>query len=215
MKYFNSFKIFSGKNQVRTSVIIALIAFGALLIGGLLLNVGVPLNDFWLGFVTGLAPFLSGVLVLSVGFGMLNGVFSANMRTAHGYRFFHSLADGAARFRQALLFANVAAFVYGAVYTTLGLLLYRVGAIVAIAAAIFVTQGLMNLTGHMKSPWVRIGVMAAVGFGFGFYSGANGDEGLSFPPDISAIILAASLGFLLISAAVVMTRAEKLWGRED
>lgn len=77
---------------------------------------------------------------------------------------------------------------------------------------------LVNLTSHMKSPWIRIGSFVVIGFAYGFYAGINGSEDEDFaslPLNVTIIVCAVVAAFYIISLIVVTTTAEKRWSKED
>lgn len=215
MKYFNSYKLFHGKNQFEGCLILTVIMAVVMILTGVIIRISN--NDYFNGFVSGLVPFICSVLAMTVGYAMINNVFNGNMRMDPGYRFFHSLPDGTEHFRRALIASNVLAIISMAVYAVLGVILFEGFFTIMLVAAGFMTLGLTNLTGHMKNPWIRLVTFCVIGFGYGFYAGFTGDEeeGIAeLPPNVTAIICAAVLAFYLISAVVVAMRAEKLWNKE-
>lgn len=214
MKYFNSYKLFHGKNQFEGCLILTLAVAAAMILAGVITRI--TDNEFVAGFIMGLVLFVGGVLAMTVGWAMINNVFGGNMRINPGYRFFHSMPDGAGHFRRALIASNVLALIPMAVYAVLGAVLCWNFIIIVLVVSGVVLFGLMNLTGHIQSPWIRVVTFCLIGFAYGFYAGFTGDEeGIAeLPPNVTLIVCAVVLAFYLISVVVVTMRAEKLWNKE-
>ncbi len=216
MKYFNSYKLFHGKTSIEEYSAVTAVDIVLLAAAGIVVRVS-P-NEWLQGFLTGLMPFLCGVVAMCISFAIPNIVFMGNMRTNPGYRFFHSLADGAGHFRRSLIFSNMLSLVPIALYAAVGGMLFRHYIIVVMTVDAFAMLGFTNLTGHIRSPWVRIGSFCVIGFAYGFYSGIAGDEGEGFvelPFNVTVIVCAVTLAFYIVSLIVVSMRAEKLWNKED
>jgi len=216
MKYFNSYKLFHGKTSIEEYSAVTAVDIVLLAVAGIVVQIS---QHEWLqGFLTGLMPFLCGVVAMCIGFAIPNLVFMGNMRANPGYRFFHSLADGAGHFRRALMFSNMLSLVPIALYAAVGGALFRHFIVVVMTVAAFAMLGLTNLTGHIRSPWIRIGSFCVIGFAYGFYSGFAGDEGeglAELPFNVTVIVCAATLAFYIVSLIIVSMRAEKLWNKED
>lgn len=215
MKYYNSYKLFHGKNSIKKYTALIAADMAVLIVGGVLIRV--VNNEFFQGFMTGLVPFLCGVVALTIGFALVSAVFNGNWPEPPGYKFFHSVADGAGHFRRAILFSNMLSLFPIALYAAVGGLMFQHFIIVIMTITAFFMLGLINLTSHIKSPWVRIGSFCAVGFAYGFYAGINGDdeEGIAtLPLNVTIIICAVVLVFYIASLIVVTMKAKKRWNKE-
>ena len=216
MKYYDSFKLFHGKNTIKECGALIAGNTALLIIGGILVRV--VNNDHFQGFVTGMLTFLCGVVALTLGFALISAVFNGNWSEQPGYKFFHSAADGAGHFRRAILFSNILSIFPIAMYAAVGGVMLRHIMIVVMTATAFFMLGLTNFTSHIKSPWVRIGSFCVVGFAFGFYAGVNGkggeDDISALPLDVMIIICAVLLVFYIASLIVVAMKAEERWNKE-
>lgn len=215
MKYYNSYKLFHGKNSIKVYTALIAADMAVLIVGGVLIRV--ISNDHVQGFITGAVTFLCGVVALTIGFALVSAVFNGNWPEPPGYKFFHSVADGAGHFRRAILFSNMLSLFPIALYAAVGGLMFQHFIIVIMTITAFFMLGLINLTSHIKSPWVRIGSFCVVGFAYGFYAGATGkdEEGIAMLPlNVTIIICAVVLAFYIASVIVVTMKAEKRWNKE-
>lgn len=215
MKYYNSYKLFHGKNSIKEYSALTSANTAVLIVGGVLIRV--ISSDHVQGFITGAVTFLCGVAAITVGFALVSAVFNGNIPSLPGYKFFHSVADGAGHFRRAILFSNMLSLFPIALYAAVGGLMFQHFIIVIITITAFFMLGLINFTSHIKSPWVRIGSFGAVGFAYGFYAGFTGDdeEGIPMLPlNVTIIICAVVLAFYIASLIVVTLKAEKRWNKE-
>ncbi len=216
MKYFNSYKLFYGKDFIKQYFALSALNTAALLITGVLMLV--INNDGFTGFMTGCIPLVCGAFAMGFGFGLVSSVFNGNLPANPGYRFFHSVAGGAEHFKRAILFSNIMSLFPIALYGAVGGLVFKHYIIVVMTAAGFFMIALVNLTSHMKSPWIRIGSFVVIGFAYGFYAGINGSEDEDFaslPLNVTIIVCAVVAAFYIISLIVVTTTAEKRWSKED
>ena len=215
MKYYDSYKLFHGKNSIKEYGALIAGNTALLIVGGVLIRV--INNDHFQGFITGMVTFLCGVVALTVGFALVSAVFNANMPSLPGYKFFHSAADGAGHFRRAILFSNMLTIFPTAMYAAVGGIMFGHFMIVIMTITAFFMLGLINFTSHIKSPWVRIGSFCIVGFAFGFYAGVTGNEedGVpTLPLNITIIVCAVVLAFYIASVIVVTMKAEERWNKE-
>ncbi|MBD5129259.1 MAG: hypothetical protein HDT43_04980 [Ruminococcaceae bacterium] len=215
MKYYDSFKLFHGKNTIKECGALIAGNTALLIVGGVLIRV--VNNEHFQGFVTGMLTFLGGVVAMTLGFALVSAVFNGNWREQPGYKFFHSVADGAGHFRRATLFSNVLSLFPIAMYAVVGGIMFGHFMIVIMTITAFFMMGLINFTSHIKSPWVRIGSFSIVGFAFGFYAGINGkgEEDIpTFPLNVTIIICAILLAFYIVSLIMVTVKAEERWNRE-
>ena len=215
MKYYDSYKLFHGKNSIKEYGALIAANTAVLIVGGVLIRV--INNDHFQGFVTGMVTFLCGVVALTIGFALVSAVFNGNMPSLPGYKFFHSAADGAGHFRRAILFSNMLTILPTALYAAVGGVMFQHFMIVIMTITAFFMLGLINLTSHIKSPWVRIGSFCIVGFAFGFYAGVTGNEedGVpTLPLNITIIVCAVVLAFYIASVIVVTMKAEERWNKE-
>lgn len=215
MKYYDSYKLFHGKNSIKEYGALIGANTAILIVGGVLIRV--ISSDHVQGFITGAVTFLCGVVALTVGFGLVCAVFNGNWPDQPGYKFFHSAADGAGHFRRAMLFSNMLSLFPIALYAAVGGVMFQHFMIVIMTITAFFMLGLVNLTSHIKSPWVRIGSFCVVGFAYGFYAGVTGkdEEGIAtLPLNITIIVCAVVLAFYIASVIVVTMNAEKRWNKE-
>lgn len=216
MKYFNSYRLFYGKNFIKEYSALLSLNTAVILITGLLtflIN-----NEGFQGFMTGFIPLTCGALAMGLGFGLVSSVFNGNLPSNPGYRFFHSVAGGAEHFKRAIVFSNIMSLFPIAMYALVGGLMFRHYIIVVMTATGVFMIGITNITSHMKSPWIRIGSFMMIGFAYGFYAGVTGDEeeGVAeLPLNVTIIICAVVAVFYIISLIFVTTTAEKRWNRED
>lgn len=216
MKYFNSYKLFYGKNFVKEYSALTSLNVAVMLITWLLMFL--INSEGFRDFMTGFIPLVCGGLALGLGFGLVGSVFNGNLPANPGYRFFHSIADGAEHFKRAILFSNIISLFPIALYGVVGGLVFRHYIIVVMTVTGFFMIALTNLTSHLKSPWIRIGSFMVVGFAYGFYSGVAGDEGeglAELPLNVTIIVCAVVTVFYVISLIVVTAAAEKRWNREE
>lgn len=216
MKYFDSYKLFYGKNFIGEYSALIAVNTAVMLITGLLM--ALISNEWFRGFMTGLIPLACGAAAIGLVFGLVCAVFNGNLPANPGYRFFHSIAGGAEHFKRAIVFSNIMSLFPIALYGAVGGLVFRHYIIVIMTATGVFMTALMNLTSNMKSPWARIGAFVIVGFAYGFYAGVNGDEDEAFtvlPLDITIIVCAVVLVFYIASLIVVTTTAEKRWSKEE
>lgn len=216
MKYFNSYKLFYGKNFVKEYSALISLNTAVLLITGLLMFL--INNEGFQDFMTGFIPLTCGALAMGLGFGLVGSVFNGNLPANPGYRFFHSVAGGAEHFKRAIVFSNIMSLFPIALYGAVGGLVFRHYIVVVMTVTGFFMIAISNLTSHMKSPWVRIGAFMVIGFAYGFYAGVTGDEeeGVAeLPLNVTIIVCALVAVFYIISLIVVSTTAEKRWSKED
>lgn len=216
MKYFNSYRLFYGKNFIKQYSALISLNTAVLLITGILALV---ISNEWLcGFITGVAPLGCGAVAMGFGFGLVNAVYNGNLPSNHGYRFFHSIADGGEHFKRAILFSNIMSLFPIALYGAVGGLVFRHYIIVVMTVTGFFMIALTNLTSHVKYPWIKWVSFCVIGFAYGFYAGVAGDEeeGLAeLPLNVTIIVCAVVAVFYIISLIVVTTTAEKCWIKED
>ena len=215
MKYYDSYKVFHGKNSIKEYGALIAANTAVLIVGGVLIRV--ISSEHVQGFITGAVTFLCGVVALTVGFALVSAGFNGNWSDQPGYKFFHSAADGAGHFRRAILFSNMLTIFPIVLYAAVGGVMFQHFIIVIMTITAFFMLGLVNLTSHIKSPWVRIGSFCIVGFAFGFYEGVIGDEEESFPAlplNVTIIVSAVVLVFYIASVIVVTLKAEKRWNKE-
>ncbi len=216
MKYFNSYKLFYGKNFIKEYTALISANTAVMLITGLLMLL--INNEHFSGFMTGFLPLACGGVAMGLGFGLVCAVFNGNLPAVPGYRFFHSIAGGAEHFKRAIVFSNIMSLFPIALYGAVGGLVFRHYIVVVMTVTGFFMIALTNLTSRMRTPWIRIGTFMIVGFAYGFYAGASGDEeeGIAvLPLNVTIIICAVVLALYIISLIVVTTTAQKRWNRED
>lgn len=216
MKYFNSYRLFYGKNFIKEYSALTLLNTAVMLITWLLMFL--IKSEAFQGFMTGFIPIVCGGLAIGLTFGLVSSVFNGNWSDQPGYRFFHSIADGAEHFKRAILFSNIMSLFPIALYGAVGGLVFRHYIIVVMTLTGFFMLGLINFTSHIKSPWIRIASFMVIGFAYGFYAGANEGEYkdiAALPLDVTLIICAVVAVFYVVSLIVVTAAAEKRWNKED
>lgn len=216
MKYFNSYKLFYGKNFIKEySALISANTAVMLITGLLMLLIN---NENFSGFMTGFIPLACGGVAMGLGFGLVCAVFNGNLPSVPGYRFFHSIADSAEHFKRAIVFSNIMSLFPIALYGAVGGLVFRHYIVVVMTVTGFFMIALTNLTSRMKSPWIRIASFMVIGFSYGFYAGANEgkyEDIAALPLDVTLIICAVVAVLYVVSLIVVTATAEKRWNKED
>lgn len=216
MKYFNSYRLFYGKNFIKKYSALISANTAAMLITWLLMLL--INNEHFSGFMTGFIPLVCGGLAIGLTFGLVSSVFNGNWSDQPGYKFFHSIAGGAEHFKRAILFSNIMSLFPIALYGAVGGLVFRHYTIVVMTLTGFFMLGLINFTSHIKSPWIRIASFMVIGFSYGFYAGANEgkyEDIAALPLDVTLIICAVVAVLYVVSLIVVTATAEKRWNRED
>lgn len=207
----NSYRIFVGKTTTRNLAVYLGVCFAAAAAAGVVARFAdyEPIKRFTERFL----PVLIAIMVPSFCVGAVMTVYSANWRnTSTGFKFFHSLPDGARRFREAIIFVNVITAVIILCFAGLFAAMFGVNIALLSIAFSFFEMSMLNFTGHMRSVGGRVLSLVALGFAAGFYSGFFDDK----IPDAVAAITAAACTVLFIAAVIISAvRAEAAWNRED
>ncbi len=223
-RYYDSFRIFVGNfytGKVFGSFGLALLVLAGF---GMMGELFVPSgkDNFWSGFLEGFAP-MSCVIVAVIGVVYLNVIFTYNYPINTGYKYFHSLANGGKRFKEAIVFSNA----LGIIVTLICTALY--GALLMLADVRFspllvpgfglACLGIADLTGFVKNQWIRffyiMPLCLVAGFITGFSVSADEDDklpGIITSPLTGAIFLAVGIVVFIAGFVFVHYRAEKKWG---
>lgn len=137
-------------------------------------------------------------------------IFNTNIKSAAGYRFFHSLPNSAAMFRNAVITANVFLIAYSVVFTLVESLLFREFAAMFAAFALFIL-GWINLFGNISNLMASVIPIFVIGFAYGFLDGFFEDEGK--PAEVYLAVFAAAAVFCVFGVLYSVLRAKKRWER--
>ncbi len=226
-RYYASFKIFAATFLVTKVLSTFGLAFLVLACFGVVGELFVPSgkDNFWSGFMEGFAP-MSCVFVAVIGVMLLNVIFTYNYPINTGYKYFHSLASGGKRFKEAIVFANVLGVIIILVCSVLYYALFML-ADTGFLPLLFpgfglACLGIADLTGFVKNQWVRffyiMPMCLVAGFISGFSVSADEDDelpGIITSPLTGAIFLAVGIVVFIVGFVFIHYRAEKKWGMMD
>lgn len=211
MKMIDSYRMLT----CRRSLCILLI-YGALpavltVISGIILKLtdSKGLEDFIRGFIITFVQ----ILLMVVAIVAPSFVFNANQRAMPGYRFFHSIPDGAERFSRALFFGNIAALLSIILEAVFWAIFLGVSGALRMPLIALTALGWINFFGSSGKWWVKLTPLVAVGFVYGFTAGAELD--LMFPPVVTIIVTAAVFIIYIASAVYLFKNSKKLWARAE
>ncbi len=223
-RYYGSFRIFVGNFYTRKVfgsfglALLVLAGFG--MMGELFVPSGK--DNFWSGFLEGFAP-MSCVFVAVIGVILLNVIFTYNYPINTGYKYFHSLASGGKRFKEAIVFANVLGIIIILIFSALYCVLFMFGGS-EFSPWLFpgfgiACLGIADLTGFVKNQWIRffyiMPLCLVAGFITGFSVSADEDDklpGIVTSPLTGAIFLAVGIVVFIVGFVFIHYRAEKKWG---
>lgn len=174
-------------------------------------------EDFLAGFWAGFTPAF-GVLVPMLAMVILNVVFAALNPMAQGYKYFHSLPNGAEHFRRALICANLvsvlACVVWGLVMIPInGLIGNTFMSCIDIALGL-VMLGTINITGFSGKMWARLIGIVPICLGFGFAGGftvAMAEDGETIDAVFVVIMMAVCLVVFIVGLVYALLNAKKKW----
>ena len=217
-EYIKSFRIITA-TQVAHSVLGALVGgfIGLAAVNAMSLLSGDVSEDFRAGFWAGFTPAF-GILVPMLAMVILNGVFAALNPMAQGYKYFHSLPNGAEHFRRALICANLvsvlACVVWGLVMIPVnGLIGNSFMSCIDIALGL-VMLGTINITGFSGKLWARLIGIVPICLGFGFAGGltvAMSEDGETIDAVFVVIMMAVCLVVFFVGLVYALLNAKKKW----
>ncbi len=213
MKIFSSCRLMYGKKNFSKFIIAGFVNAVVMVIGGLFGNfvTSKSARDFIDGFCTA----FGGVIIVFLGVLVMSGAFSSVLRINPGYKYFHSLADGAGHFKRALICANLAALSFAALYAVVGAVFFWNFIVAYMISAALFSMGVCNLIGGTKHNWLKLVSLVALGFFFGSFMGVLGDNALVMPPIASVLIISVSLLFYVGCLIFTLIRIKKIWMGEN
>ena len=222
-QYIKSFRIFAVP-QVITSVlgggVGACVGIAIVFLLNLLSASGAD-DDFRNGFLAGFMPSV-GIVVPVISMVLMNGIFSAINSIAQGYKYFHSMPQGAEHFRRAVICGNLLSLILCLLWA---LVMIPLGTFVGNPLIVlmdlyfgFLGLGIINLTGFNIKGWIRIVGMVPIfllaGFSAGF-TAAMTEDGETISPVIIISILVFSLAVFAVGFVFSLVNAKKKWYTAD
>lgn len=205
MRGFRSYLMFTGKSMSPNVVVFMMLAL-AMIIAAKIVSVCGGNPEAW-----DFMHFLGEIMWVTSIMYILRGVFNANLKSAPGYRFFHSLPDSAAHFKRAIITANIILIVGTAIFACLDFLLFGNIIIMLVGLALFVL-GWMNLFGAAKNFFIYAIPFFAVGFSAGFMNAMANDE--DFPDEIKFVIFVVCVLVCVVGIAYSIINSKRLWEKE-
>lgn len=214
---FRSFRIFTGgftiKNVLQTAVVFVVV-FGAM---SLLSLLEVPEGSFMAGFFASFIPAF-GMFIPLLGAFLLNAIYLYNAPASQGYKYFHSMRDGAKRYVQAILAANIIALIVMIVAVALhfgAFALIGKGVSPIYSAVIAMTAiGLINLLGNTQHQWLRFVLMMPLfvlaGAFFGYFA-AIAEDGESIPDIVMWIAMGVAIAVYIAGLIYTTAVSAKKW----
>ncbi len=213
MKMLDSCRVMYGKNNFAKFFIAGLVNTAIMLIGVIIrvLVRSEAVHDFIDGFCTGFGGAIN-IFIIAV---VMAGAFGAVRRINPGYKYCHSIAGGREHFKRALISANLMGLVLTALYAAVGMIFYQnIFMTYMVFAALFV-MGWGDLAGGSKHQWAQIVSFMVVGFMCGFIPGFVGEYAEELPLWIGAALIGAGAVFYIICLIITLTRADRIWAREE
>lgn len=223
-EYIRAFRVFGANTAFKNSVAGALVSFSAFAVMKLLdiiFSLGSVESDFLRGFFEGFYPAFM-VVVPVLGAVVVNTVASACNPVSQGYKYLHSIADGAKCFKRAMIVATLYALLINILWSgVVTIICCLSGNFVPAVCCPMLGAGLLgavNLAAFVKNAIVRIAsfmpIMLGVGFVMGFASVAKEDGG---EPEwlMLAILGAVCLAMLIGGIINIVVNAEKKWYAKD
>lgn len=216
-----SFRLFTASSTIKASIATMAAIIAIFFVIAILPITLAEKSDFWRGFASSFLP-MSCTFASVMGIGIMNTVFSYNIPTTPGYKYFHSLSDGGKKFRQALIASNVIACIIvlaGAIISAVLGIVADISQLFVFTAIVgFVGLGMANFTGFSGNVWVRmLGIMPIcflAGGVTGFLCGdsENGGELPQISLPVAAVIIAVCLAVYVSGLIYMLCNAEKKWG---
>lgn len=222
-QYIKSFRIFAVPQLLRSVLgggVGACVGIAIVFLLDLLAASGTD-DDFRNGFIAGFMPSV-GIVVPVISMVLMNGIFSAINPIAQGYKYYHSLPQGAEHFRRAVICGNLLSFILCLLWA---LVMIPLGTFVGNPLIVlmdlyfgFLGLGIINLTGFTVKGWIRIVGMVPIfvlaGFAAGF-TAAMTEDGETINPVIIAVLLAVSIAAFAAGFVFSLVNAKKKWYTAD
>lgn len=219
-----SLRLFTAQYTI-TSLLQILVIFGGIYVIIGLMGLGAmnvleeTPDSFLAGFFSSFLPGMT-VMVPLIGVFLLNAIYSYNMPTTPGYKYFHSVNNSTKHFRRAIIVSNIAAVLMGLLAMLVTWLMIKwVGDIlfspVATLAICFMGIGIVNFTGFIKGQFARLisilPMCAVVGFVVGFTSVAEDETNTFDDEKIMYIVLVVAAAVAVAGFIFSMIKCEKKW----
>lgn len=222
-RYYQSFRLFFGRGQIRSFVIFMAVEAGFLLLSGF--AVLLPETDFLRGFAQGVSTMM-GAICAANGIMFLNAIYQYLAPTTAGRKYFLSMPDSGKHFRRAVIVSNVLGMLIGCALLALASVVYSLVGVDLImlfmsVALLFIAAGICNFTGYIRNMAVRLicimVTMSMFGFISGFTFGEDEDinlicSALSREPWLMIVIVFVSLAVFAGGLIYSLAAAEKKWG---
>lgn len=213
MKIFDSCRLMYGKKKFSKFLI-------AGCINAILIAVGGTVNRFVTiesvnDFIDGFCSAFGGVMIVFLSVIVMSGAFSAVLRINPGYKYFHSLADGAGHFKRVLVCSNLAGLFFIVLYAAVGAIFFWNFVVAYMIGAALFSMGWSNLTGGSNRVWVRFISFMVLGFVFGFIPGLLGEDSFELPPIASLIVISVSMLFYAACLIFTLIRINNIWNMEE
>ena len=217
-EYISSFRIFAAGMTRKAAIMAA--AFAAVLAACNLIAVFAERESHLNGFIRGFTPMMS-LLTHICSIMIVNTIFSFNHPITPGYKYFHSISDGAAKFRRAVVTGNVITLIIVVLCSALSIILGNIadlGGIQYLMPALCLCMiGLVNFTGFFKSMTSRMMFILPMCMAGGFVGGFLSEEEMSGTDFLAenglavAVIYAVSVAVLVGGLIFSTICAEKKW----
>lgn len=204
MNGFKSYILFAGKSVILMIEILLAAAFACIAAARIVsaCSGDVEIWDF--------LRFIGEVIWISCIFVVMCALFNANMKTAPGFKLFHSFPNAPSKFRLALLTADISLLIGTTIFTTAELLLFGDTSQMFVGLALF-TLGWTNLFGNI-GVWFRTIPFFVVGFMEGFLNGITDGEKFSY--EIKLVMFAVCAVFCAVGILYSLINSKRIWERE-
>ena len=207
MNGFKSYLLFTGKSPFLTTVIMAAISAALIIAAGIIKATLPEISDLW-DFVrmVGHIIWIADVMLF------LRGVFSANQKSAPGYRFFHALPNASANFKRALITADISLLIGTAIFAGADFLILGDFNPLFTGLSLF-ALGWINLFGNYGAFWINAIPFFLIGFSGGFLNATmDNDDDI---PEVAVLVLCAVFTMLcVVGTAYVVINSRRLWEKE-
>lgn len=204
MNGFKSYMLFAGKSTMLTMGIFTVIAFVFMTAARIVCVCGGSLQ------VWDFLRFLGEIIWISSIFVVMCALFNANLKTAPGYKLFHSLPNAPSKFRLAVLTADALLLIGTAIFIAAEILLFGNTSQMFVGLALFML-GWINLFGNI-SVWFRTIPFFVMGFVSGFLNGIM--DGAEFPDEVRLVLFAICAVFCVVGILYSLINSKRLWKRE-